>query len=58
MSYLNAVIRRGAVYAENCHGRVRTVAYGTIAAVLRGLVQQGFAQSRGKHRKQYRSVTR
>lgn len=48
------VWRRGAVYAEG--SRVRHVAYGTISAVLRGLVQQGFIEVRGGKRKQYRQA--
>lgn len=54
---VEAVWKRGAVYCDNKFGRVRPVAYGTIAAILRGLVQQGFAQARGGKRKQYRSAT-
>ena len=49
--------KRGAVYTDNRRGRIRPVAYGTIQAILRGLVQQGFAETRGKTRKQYRRAT-
>ena len=49
--------QRNPVYAENKRGRIGPVAYGTICAVLRGLVQQGFAQVRGNTRKQYRGVS-
>jgi DNA-binding PadR family transcriptional regulator len=48
--------RRGAVYADNHLGRVRPVAYGTVCAALRGLVQQGYAEVRGGKRKQYRQA--
>lgn len=48
--------RRGAVYAENQYGRVKPVAYGTICAILRGLVQQGYVEVRGGKRKQYRQA--
>lgn len=51
----DAIWRRGAVYADNKHGRIRSVAYGTVQIILRGLVQQGLAETRGGTRKQYRS---
>ena len=44
------------VYVENKYGRIRAVGYGTISQILRGLVQQGFAEVRGGKRKQYRQV--
>lgn len=50
----DVIWKRGAVYVDNKHGRVRPVAYGTIQAILRGLVQQGFVEVRGGKRKQYR----
>lgn len=53
----DAIWKRRAVYAENRRGEVQPVAYGTICAVLRGLVQQGFAEVRGGKRKQYRQAT-
>ncbi len=48
--------RRNPVYVDNHRGRVRPVAYGTVCAALRGLVQQGFAEVRGGKRKQYRQA--
>lgn len=53
---VEAIWKRGAVYCDNKFGRVRPVAYGTIHQILRGLVQQGFAQARGGKRKQYRAA--
>lgn len=54
---VDVIWKRGAVYCDNKFGRIRPVAYGTISAILRGLVQQGFAEVQGGKRKQYRSVT-
>lgn len=55
-STLEEIWKREPVYLANQFDRVRPVAYGTIAAILRGLVQQGFAESQGgKRNKQYRS---
>jgi hypothetical protein len=53
---VDAVWRRGPVYADNRRGRIRPVAYGTVCACLRGLVQQGYAEARGGRRKQYRQA--
>ena len=53
----DAIWRRGGVYAANHTGnRIKPVAYGTVQVVLRGLVQQGCAETRGNHRKQYRET--
>lgn len=46
--------KRGPIYVESKFLRVRRVGYGTIHAILRGLVQQGFVEVRGGKRKQYR----
>lgn len=46
--------KRGPVYVESKYLRIRRVGYGTINAILRGLVQQGFAESSGGKRKMYR----
>lgn len=46
--------KRRPVYIESKFCRVRAVGYGTIHMILRGLVQQGFAEVRGGKRKQYR----
>lgn len=54
---VDAIWRRGPVYADNQYGRVRAVAYGTVCAALRGLVQQGYVEVRGRHRKQYRAAS-
>jgi DNA-binding PadR family transcriptional regulator len=48
--------RRCPVYVESKYLRIRRVGYGTINAVLRGLVQQGYAEVRGGKRKQYRQT--
>lgn len=56
-SEVDTIWKRGPVYVENKYGRVRPVAYGTIAAILRGLVQQGYAEATGGKRKRYRSAT-
>ena len=48
--------RRNPVYVESKWCRIRTVGYGTISQILRGLVQQGYAEQRGGTRKQYRAV--
>lgn len=48
--------KRRPVYVESKHGRIRAVAYGTIHAILRGLVQQGYVECRGGKRKQYRQA--
>lgn len=54
---VDTIWRRGAVYSQNSHGnRIRPVAYGTVCAALRGLVQQGYAEMRGGTRKQYRGA--
>jgi hypothetical protein len=55
-AWIDDLWRRGPVYADNKYGRVRPVAYGTLCAALRGLVQQGFAAVRGGKRKQYRAA--
>jgi len=49
--------KRGPAYAvrgSGGRGWVRRVAYGTITAALRSLVQQGFAQACGESRRFYR----
>lgn len=49
--------RRGPVYAvrgNGGRGRVRRVAYGTVCAVLRSLVQQQLAKDVGESRRFYR----
>lgn len=54
---VNVIWKRGAIYCDNKNGRMRNVAYGTICAILRGLVQQGFAEVRKVKRREYRLVT-
>lgn len=46
--------KRGPVYVGSKFLRIRRVGYGTINAILRGLVQQGYVEVRGGKRKQYR----
>lgn len=55
---VDEIWKRGARYASNSHGHIRTVAYGTVNTVLTSLVQQGFAESRrrGPKRFAYRTV--
>lgn len=53
---VDTIWRRHPVYADNQYGRVRNVAYGTVCAALRGLVQQGYVEVRGATRKQYREA--
>lgn len=50
--------KRHPVYVVSKYGSVKGVCYGTINAILRGLVQQGFAESRprGKKGKEYRQA--
>jgi DNA-binding PadR family transcriptional regulator len=48
--------KRRPVYVESKYGRVKGVCYGTINAILRGLVQQGYVEVRGGKRKQYRQA--
>ena len=49
--------RRPTYLASAKHGRVQPVGYGTINAILLGLVEQGLAERRGSGKvKQYRSV--
>lgn len=54
---VNVIWKRNPIYCDNKNGRVRNVAYGTICAILRGLVQQGFAEVRKVKRREYRLVT-
>lgn len=54
---IDTIWKRGAVYADSQYGRIRPVAYGTVCAALRGLVQQGYAEVRGGKRKQYRTAS-
>lgn len=48
--------KRHPVYVGSRYGRVKGVCYGTITAILRGLVQQGYVEVRGAKRKQYREA--
>lgn len=48
--------KRRPVYIESKYCRVKGVCYGTITAILRGLVQQGYVEVRGGKRKQYRAA--
>lgn len=55
---IEEIWKRGAVYVDNKAGRIRAVAYGTISAILRGLVQQGFAERQGGKRPKYKAARR
>lgn len=53
---VDEIWKREPVYCDNRYGRVRRVAYGTVCAAIRGLVQQGYVEVRGGKRKQYRQA--
>lgn len=55
-SSVDQIWKREPVYCCNQFERVKRVGYGTIAQILKGLVQQGFIEQRpmGKREKQYR----
>lgn len=54
---VDEIWHRHPVFVESKWGRVKPVCYGTIAAILRGLIQQGFVETRGgPRRKQYREA--
>lgn len=54
---VDTIWKREPKYCDNKNGRIKNVAYGTICAILRGLVQQGFAEVRKVKRREYRLVT-
>lgn len=52
---VDTIWKRNPVYCRNTHGRVENVKYGTIGAVLKSLVQQGFVETTGGKNPLYRT---
>jgi DNA-binding PadR family transcriptional regulator len=53
-SSVDEIWRREPIYYRSRFHGTQRVAYGTIAVILRGLVQQGFVEAVGGRRKKYR----